>query len=56
MRKIIVYAITERGEGKVYKIGEFPDDEIEGYEIPIHLFDHETLIRFEIERESEKDE
>lgn len=49
MKKIIVYATGENGDGRVMQIGEF--DSLEEMEIIVGLFDKDVILNFEYSEE-----
>jgi len=51
MKKIIVYATTDNGDGYVTKIGEY--EYMEEIQIRIGTFSKDVVITFETERENE---
>lgn len=50
--KIIVYATTDRGAGRVFRVGEY--DFLEEIEILIGAFDKDVILTFEYATEKEQ--
>ena len=50
-KKIVMYATSENGEGRVMKIGEFED--IEDIQIIVGMFDKDTIINLEYRTDDE---
>jgi len=46
-KKIILYAISAHGEGRVMEIGKY--DSIEEIELDVSIFDRDVVLKFEYE-------
>ncbi len=53
MKKIIVYAVAEKGEGRAMEIGQYED--ISDIEIFVGMLDRDVVLRFEEHEESKKE-
>lgn len=49
--KYILYAIAEKGEGRVMKVGEY--DEVEDIEIIVSMFDRDVILSIETKKDEE---